>query len=99
MRLELHPEALAEFTESAQFYAGRKPGLELRFIAAVEVVFKLIKQSPQRGRFFEAEVRGRRTRVFPYTILYTIEPDYLLVIAVMHGHREPGYWRGRIKSK
>ena len=56
MRLEFHPEALAEFTEAAQFYAGRRPGLEPRFISAVEMVLQRIKQNPQRGRFFEAEV-------------------------------------------
>ncbi|MFH0813669.1 MAG: type II toxin-antitoxin system RelE/ParE family toxin, partial [Pseudomonadota bacterium] len=29
-------------------------------------------------------------------VLYTIEPDYILIIAVMHCHREPGYWKTRI---
>jgi hypothetical protein len=38
------------------------------------------------------------TRVFPYAVLYTIELDYVLIIAVMHTHREPGYWRRRLPS-
>ena len=66
MKLEFHPEALAEFMEAAQFYAGRRRGLELRFIAAVEVVLKRIKQNPQRGRFFEAEVRCSLTRLLAW---------------------------------
>lgn len=33
--------------------------------------------------------------MFPYAVLYTIEVDYILLIAVMHCHREPGYWSRR----
>jgi plasmid stabilization system protein ParE len=99
VKLEFHPEALAEFKEAALYYSGRRRELELRYIAAVEATLQRIKQNPQRGRIFEADIRCSLTRVFPYVILYSIERDYLLVIAVMHGHREPGYWRGRIKSK
>ncbi len=29
----------------------------------------------------------------------TIEKDYVLIIAVMHCHREPGYWHHRVSNK
>jgi hypothetical protein len=29
-------------------------------------------------------------------VLYSIEPDFVLIIAVMHCHREPGYWQHRL---
>jgi toxin ParE1/3/4 len=32
-------------------------------------------------------------------ILYTIEEDYVLILAVMHCSREPGYWKERVKDK
>ena len=99
MKLEFHPEALVEFQEAARYYAGCQEGLELRFIAAVEAVLKRIQQNPQWGRIFEGEVRSSLARVFPYAVLCSIEPDYLFVIAIMHCHREPGYWRDRITSK
>ena len=99
MRLELHPEALAEYEDAAHHYAGCQENLELRFIAAIESVFDRIEQNPQWGRIFEDDTRRRLAHVFPYAVLYSIEPDYLLVIAVMHCHREPGYWRHRVKTK
>ena len=34
--------------------------------------------------------------VFPYGILYTIERDFVLIVAVMHLSREPEYWRHRL---
>ena len=33
---------------------------------------------------------------FPYAVLYSTEPQYILILAVMHHRREPGYWRDRI---
>jgi len=36
MRFEFHPEALSEYEDAAQYYASCQPGLELRFMSAVE---------------------------------------------------------------
>ncbi len=99
MRIALHPEALAEFKDAAQYYAGCQENLELRFIAAVEAVLDRIQQNPEWARIFEDNIRRSLTHVFPCAVLYSIEPDYLLIIAVMHCNREPGYWRHRVKSK
>jgi hypothetical protein len=34
---------------------------------------------------------------FPYAILYTLEQDFILIIAVAPASREPGYWKHRIR--
>ena len=99
MRIEFHPEALAEFEGAARYYANCQDGLELRFIARVESALSQIQKTPDRWRIFEEDVRRHLTHVFPYAVLYTIEPDYILIIAIMHCHREPGYWRHRLESK
>jgi plasmid stabilization system protein ParE len=97
MRFEFHPEALAEYEDAARYYAGCQDGLELRFIAAVEHAVQGIIETPERWLVLEDDIHRCLTRVFPYAVLYSIEPDYVLIIAVMHSHREPGYWRKRIK--
>jgi toxin ParE1/3/4 len=33
---------------------------------------------------------------FPFTIVYTELPDEVLIIAIAHASREPGYWRARL---
>jgi hypothetical protein len=43
----------------------------------------------------DEDIRRCMTRKFPYGILYTIEPDYILILAVMHCSREVGYWKNR----
>lgn len=99
MNYEFHPEALAEYQAAADYYAARQSGLELRFIESVELAIQRVREAPERWRILEEEVRRCLTRVFPYAILYIIESDYLLIIAVMHCHREPGYWRHRLKQR
>jgi len=97
--IEFHPEALVEFENAACYYAGRQKGLESRFISCLEAALAEIQKNPTRWRVFEEDVRRYLAPVFPYAVLYTIEKKYVLIIAVMHCHREPGYWRHRIKSK
>lgn len=98
MRYEFHPEALAEYEEAARYYAGCQEGLDLRFMSSVEAAVRQVAGAPERWRLIEQDVRRCLTKVFPYAILYSIEPDYVLIIAVMHCHREPGYWRRRFRG-
>ena len=95
MKFGFHPEALAEYKEAALYYAASQAGLEQRFIVAVEHAVQQITESPERWRIVDADIRRCLTKVFPYAVLYTIESDYILIIAVMHCHREPGYWCNR----
>jgi hypothetical protein len=98
MKFDFHPEALAEFQDAVQRYRLSQEGLGQRFVASVEDAIGRILEAPLRWRILEDDVRRCLTRVFPYAVLYTIEPDFVLIIAVMQCHREPGYWRKRISS-
>ena len=92
MKFRFHPDALAEYKEAARFYADCQAGLEQRFIAAVEHAIGQITVTPKQFRTLEDDIRRCLTRVFPYAVLYAE------VIAVMHCHREPGYWRQRVTT-
>ena len=96
MRHEFHPEALEEYEQAALYYAERDPQLARRFIEAVEEAIQQILESPTRWRVIDADVRRFLTRIFPFGVLYTIEPDFVLIVAIMHCSREPGYWKQRL---
>ena len=64
MRVDFHPEALAELQAAAEFYESRRPGLGLRFIAAVEESASRIAASPAVGRRVDDDVRRCLTRAF-----------------------------------
>jgi plasmid stabilization system protein ParE len=96
MRIAFHPQALAEFEDAARYYEERQSGLGLRFYTSVEAALQRIAESPVQWPVLEQDVRRCLTRVFPYAVLYTVEPDFVLIVAVMHCHQKPGYWRARI---
>jgi len=33
---------------------------------------------------------------FPYSMTYSIENDFILIIAVAHQNRNPDYWKDRV---
>ncbi len=95
MKYEFHPEALREFEEAARYYAACHAGLELRFIASIKSAIQRVLSEPSRWRAFDGDVRRCLAHVFPYAVLYSIEEDHVLILAIMHCRRAPGYWRHR----
>ena len=97
MKYRFHPDALEEYREAAIWYANRQQTLARQFIGTIEDVIRRIVETPTRWRVIDEDVRRCLARVFPYAVLYTIEDDFILIVAVMHCSREPGYWRDRVR--
>lgn len=95
MKFVFHPAALTEYAEAVRFYVEQRPELAQSFIDAVENAIYRLRESPERYPVLEEDIRRCMTKKFPYGILYTIEPDYILILAVMHSNRAPGYWKSR----
>ncbi len=95
MRYVFHPEALTEYAEAVQYYAEQRVEIAQVFINAIEDAVYRIRESPERYVVIDEDVRRCMTRKFPYGILYTIEQDDILILAVMHCSREPGYCKNR----
>ncbi len=92
----IHPEADAEFADAIRYYTEIDPQLGIDFYREVERVIREICARPQRFRRFDPPARRALTERFPYAIIYLEQPDGILIVAVMHGVREPGYWRSRL---
>jgi len=90
-----HPEADAELEAATLFYESRMPGLGRRFAAEVERTISLVRNFPDAGS--PAGVSRRRVLVarYPYAIVYRHDPGSIVIIAVAHQRRRPGYWRKR----
>jgi plasmid stabilization system protein ParE len=95
MRYVFHPEALTEYAEAVQYYTQQRVEVAQAFIDAVEDAVYRIKESPTRYKVIDEEIRQCATRKFPYEIVYTVEQDYILILAVMHCSRKPRYWENR----
>jgi toxin ParE1/3/4 len=95
MRYVFHPEALSEYAEAVQYYTEQRVEVAQAFINAIEDTVYRIREAPTRYATIDEDVRRCMARKFPYGVLYTIEQDYILIVAVMHCSREPGYWKSR----
>lgn len=95
MRYVFHPEALNEYAEAVQYYTEQRVEVAQAFINAIEDTVYRIRESPASYAAIDEDVRRCMARKFPYGVLYTIEQDYILILAVMHCSREPGYWKSR----
>ena len=90
------PEARTEFLEAIQYYEECQEGLGRRFHLAIESAVQHISEAPFLYRMLKAPFRRYLLPKFPYSIIYSIEPDHIHIIAVAHNKRKPGYWTNRI---
>lgn len=99
-RASFQPEAASELREAALWYEARRSGLGLAFLAAVESAIQTIVAWPDTGALVSPAIDDlvlRRVRVdrFPYHVGYVACDDEILVLAVAHDRRRPGYWTSR----
>jgi hypothetical protein len=88
--------AKLELDDAVNYYNRERPGLGYEFLWEVFFAIDRIKQFPQAWPAFHRETRRCLIRRFPYGIIYLHENDLVLVFAVAHLHREPGYWIDRL---
>ena len=96
MRVKFHPEARIDLKEGKAFYRSRSPLAAVAFSHEIDTAISRITESPLR--YPEAE-HGTRGFIlpwrFPYTLVYQIKESLIVIVAVAHQSKEPGYWRHR----
>lgn len=96
MRYEFHPAALQEYAEAVQFFS--QSNQHQNFIDTIEKAIFQILAAPQRWPIMEGQIRRYLTPKFSYAIFYRVDPDRILIAAVMSCRRDPEAWKGRLKS-
>lgn len=94
--VRFHPEAEAEMISAAVFYETQQKDLGKRFLASVQDAINRIQVNPLLYRELEGDVRRCLIAKFPFGVVFRIMPDKYVIIAVMHLHRDPGYWKSRV---
>jgi hypothetical protein len=91
-------DARAEFLDAVAYYESCESGLGARFKDAVSTEAGAILEMPFRFRSLHGRFRRCLVPGFPYGIIFTIEPDFIFVVAIAHAKRKPGYWKKRGKA-
>lgn len=95
MRFAFHPEAEAEFNEAIDYYEEIEPGLGLDFALEVDSTIQRAVALPKTWPIVDGKIRRSLVRRFPYGVLYSEETQGIYIVAVMHLHRRPDYWKHR----
>jgi plasmid stabilization system protein ParE len=99
MKLRFLETAKAEFWEAATRYEQERESLGGEFAREISKALDRITDHPNAWRPLSARTRQCRTHRFPYAVVYQVKSDHVLVVAIMHLHREPESWRGRIPAR
>ncbi len=93
--LRILPEAEEELRAAASNYEEQSSGLGLALIAEVRRAFARIRELPLAARTEREDIRVRSVARFPFRVYYHVGDEEIVVIAIGHRRRRPGYWRGR----
>ena len=91
------PEARLSLKGRLRGMRTQQPGLGDRFEAEIHATLRRILQNPERFRLVGSTVRKARVQIFPYNVYYHVEDDFIGVVSVFHGKRDPAELRRRIK--
>ena len=95
MTFVFHPEAEAEFLAAVSYYEVCEVGLGEDFSLEVYSSIQNILSYPLAWPVLEGNIRRCLTNRFPFGVLYSIDSDCAYILAIMHLHQHPDYWKNR----
>lgn len=96
MRVGFLVPAEEALVEAVAYYNNESEGLGFEFAVEVKRAISRIVDYPAAWAALSKRTRRCRTNRFPYGILYQVRGDMILVVAVMHLHRNPTSWSDRL---
>lgn len=97
-RLRFDPRAQHDLDEAIRYYAGAYAPACTALLGAVDRVLELLCHHPEAGTLVRRGARKWPLAKFPYLIVYRVDGDELVVLAVVHMRRRPGFWQERLRA-
>ena len=95
MRTRGQPGAAADVRAIRRWLRINHPSWEAQFQAEYTAARLSLQRLPYQGQEIRDGVRRKILGHVPYAILYRIEGNRVVIIAVTNLSREPGWWDGR----
>jgi len=95
MQVLVRPSAAADIEQAFVWYEQRRAGLGNEFLTAAQEALEGIIGSPTRNPVIYRGTRRKLLRRFPYAIFYRVYDEVVVVIACLHGRRDPKRWKAR----
>ncbi|MBI3680619.1 MAG: type II toxin-antitoxin system RelE/ParE family toxin [Acidobacteria bacterium] len=96
--VEYHEAAEEELLHEIGYLELRATGLGRRLFGDVRRAENLISRFPELAVEILPGIRKHVLRKFRYSLIYTMEQDRVLILALAHHSRRPAYWIGRVSQ-
>lgn len=88
--------AEAEVDEAVAYFDEQRFGLGDRFEQDLLTALTFVIEHPYSGKPISKTIRKLGLRTFRYNLIYAIDDSEIVVVAVAHHRRRPGYWHRRL---
>lgn len=97
-RLRDHPSAQLELAAARDWYERAEAGLGMELVLEVDRVLRSVADGSLPTLPHPEVAAARRVMVqrFPYWVIVQDRGDEVVLVAVAHMKRRPGYWRARL---
>jgi plasmid stabilization system protein ParE len=92
----LHAMARKEIEAADEWYLARNLNASREFLADLDAAVEEILRAPHRWAKYLYGTRRFVLQRFPFSVVYLDDPDLVIIVAVAHSRRKPGYWKDRI---
>lgn len=96
MKIRFLAPAEIEMFEASAYYEMQVKNLGANYLDIIEEAIKEISENPETWPVVDQGIRRRLVRRFPFSILYTVDDDTIIIVAVMHQKQKPNYWIDRL---
>jgi plasmid stabilization system protein ParE len=95
--ISLLPAARAELRRAVARFDADASGAGDRLVDEVEQALRRIADFPEHGSPYLHGTRRVILPRMPFSIVYRVTPGSVLIVALAHHRRRPGYWLGRLR--
>ena len=88
--------AQQEVDDAVFWFNNQTENAGIEFLDELDRAVRLVMSYPHAFTEIEPEIRRCLLARFPYALIYGIEQQTIVIIAVAPLHRQPGYWADRI---
>ena len=89
------PGAIEDYHAATAWYFARSEKVAYKFDAALAAALERILATPELYALVDPHHRRGLLRRFPYSIIYRVRQDDILVLAVAHSRRSSSFWKKR----
>jgi toxin ParE1/3/4 len=98
-KVEVLEAAEADLLDGASFLNGQIPGLGDQLVNVCEAGYEILTKYPEAGFRISKGLRKWILPDFPYSLIYAFESSRVIVVAIAHHRRRPGYWKRRVQNR